>query len=300
MTRAYSAVLALLVASVAGCGGDDVDDAGSTPAATPDAVSETSVYAMWQDRPLELQVHTPEQVSGAPVVVQLPGVYGATTPPEFVDGLTEGGAIVFVAEMPELGGATYLVFKDGGAGARVLADSAACAIRTARTQAAALGSEDPVVVLSGLSLKGGVAAHAAPAGADLEQQWEDYAASGGPASEVTCEVTAGSTEVDALVGTAGAYDMFVPIYDSLWGRSYQQENHPELWEFLSGAIGANPDLPIRLIHGESDDVIPPGNSAGFAAALADAGYDVELILVDGGHSELPDTSVPTIIDVASQ
>ena len=63
-------------------------------------------------------------------------------------------------------------------------------------------------------------------------------------------------------------------------------------------LRANPDLHVRLIHGDSDEVIPSKNSAGLSAAPKDAGYDVELIIVDNGHSELPDTSVPTIMDVA--
>lgn len=108
-------------------------------------------------------------------------------------------------------------------------------------------------MLSGLSLGGGVAAHAALVGSDLQQQWDAYATTGGPAREVDCEVASGSTEVDALVGMAGTYDSFVTPYDGKYGRSYQQETHPELAAFLCGAIGANPDLHVRLIHGESDE-----------------------------------------------
>ena len=266
----------------------------------PQAGDEATVYASWLDTPLELQVHTPDDVGDGPVVVHLPGSGGGPPPPEFVDGLVEAGAMVLVAQPPNLGGVTYAVFTDGGSGARVLADAAACAIRSARTLASDLGSEDPVVVLSGFSLGGGVAAHAALAGADLEREWDEYATAGGPAPEVECEVTAGSTEVDAFVGMAGTYDLFVPIYDGKYWRAYQQETHPELRAFLSGAIGANPDLQVRLIHGASDTVVPVEESEGFAAALEDAGYDVELVLVDAGHSERPNTSVPMILDVARQ
>jgi len=300
MPRLGSVVLAVLMASVAGCGGGGGDEAASTTAAQPGTVEEATVYATWNDAPLELQVHAPDDVGDGPVVVHLPGLGGAPPPPEWVDGLVEAGAMVFVAEPPNLGGATYAVFKDGGSGARVQADAAACAIRSARTLASEWGSEDPVVVLSGHSLGGGVAAHVALAGADLEQQWDEYAADGGPGREVECEVTSGSTEVDALVGMAGSYDMYVPIYDGKYGRTYQQQTYPELWAFLSGAIGANPDLHVRLVHGLSDTVIPVEESEGFAAALEDAGYDVELVIVEGGHTELPDTSVPMILDVANQ
>lgn len=56
---------------------------------------------------------------------------------------------------------------------------------------------------------------------------------------------------------------------------------------MSSAIGTNPDLTVRLIHGTGDDVIPLERSSEFEAALAEPGYDVELITVDCSHVEPP-------------
>lgn len=148
------------------------------------------------------------------------------------------------------------------------------------------------------------AAHAALTGSSLEQQWDEYAANGGPAREVECEATSGTTEVDAVVGVAGTYDLFVPIFrddPAGYGRGYQQAEEPELWAFLTGAIGGNPDLRVRLIHGLDNPYMKPLVSEGFAEALEAAGYDVELELVESSDlDELPDTSVPMIVDLLGQ
>ncbi len=69
----------------------------------------------------------------------------------------------------------------------------------------------------------------------------------------------------------GAYDLHVPVYDGLYGRAYQQERDLELQQFLASAIGAHPELTVRLIHGTADTAIPMESSAESEAALADAG-----------------------------
>jgi hypothetical protein len=48
---------------------------------------------------------------------------------------------------------------------------------------------------------------------------------------------------------ACAYDLFVPAFDGFYGRAYQQERDPELQQFLTSAIGAHPEVEVRLIHG---------------------------------------------------
>jgi hypothetical protein len=126
---------------------------------------------------------------------------------------------------------------DHGANLRATADSAACAIRFARERAADLGSTDPVVVLVGFSGGGGVAAIAALNGASLEARWDEYASAGGPPSEVKCEVTAGSTHVDGLVGMTGLYDIFVPIFDGKHGSVYQQAGTPSCSSFYPARSG---------------------------------------------------------------
>jgi predicted esterase len=255
-------------------------------------------------------MYTPTESGEWPVVIYFPGGSGAPTPPWItlsptgrvvIDGsdLVMQGAIVFDVEYA-FGHHPPRSFEeliaDRGAGHRAIAESAACAIHFARARASELGSESPVVVLAGFSLGAGVAARAALFGDGLEARWEEYAvARGGPPRQVDCEVTDGSTHVDAIVGAAGPYVTFVG-YEGLSGREFMQERDPDLWEFLYGSIGENPDLRVRLFHGETDADVPYEVSVAFEAVLAEAGFDVQLTLFDGGHWEPSDLVVTTIID----
>jgi pimeloyl-ACP methyl ester carboxylesterase len=162
----------------------------------------------------------------------------------------------------------------------------------ARDRAAQLGSADPVVVLAGFSLGGGLAAHAALFGSDLERRWEAFAAEGEPSRQVVCVVATGTTQVDALVGVAGAYDVFVPAYEGKYGRGYQQERSPEQGQFLADSVGLDLDLPIRLMHGTKDSMIPFENSTEFAAALSEAGHDVRVIEFEGGGHRVASELTP--------
>jgi acetyl esterase/lipase len=262
------------------------------------AVTERGlVYATWEeDWSLVLAMSAPSEPADAPIVIYLPGRAGDSAPPEMVEGLVDAGALVFVVQYPGADSGPEKILSDHGADARAKAESVACAIYFARAKASDLGNNDPVVVLTGVSNGGGLATHAALFGATLEARWDEYAAEGGPPRQVECEVSDGSTHVDALVGMAGGYDVYVPIYDGVYGRAYQQERDPELQEFLSSSIGVNPDLKVRLFHGTSD-WIPVEATAEFATLLTDAGYDVEFVAFDGGHEEPTELAIPTFVDV---
>jgi len=266
-------------------------------------VTETDlVYATWEQESLTLDMHVPAEPGGAPIVIYLPGRGQTTAPTSIVDGLVEEEAIVFVVRYAGSDSGVAEILGDHGADARAKADSVACAVHFARAQAWELGSADLLVALTGYSGGGGLAAHAALFGSTLETSWAAYAVEGGPQGLVDCEATEGSTHVDALVGLGGGtYDLYVPIYDGKFGRAYQQELDMELWEFLSSPIGANPDLKIRLLHGESDPGPPYDEAAEFAEQLADAGYDVQLVPFAGGHVPPPtELSLSAIMGVVGR
>jgi acetyl esterase/lipase len=255
------------------------------------------VYATWEEGSLTLDMYAPAEPAGAPIVIYLPGGGQSNPWPWMVEGLVEEGAFVFVVgyagtRKPER------ALADHGAGAGANAESVACAIYYARAQASKFANHDPVVVLTGHSHGGALGAHVALFGATLEASWDEYATKGGPPRQVECEVTNGSTHVDALVGMNGTYDVFVPIIDGGYGRAYQQALDPELWEFLSSSIGANPDLKVRLIHATSD-YIPVEVMAEFTATLSEAGNDVQFTTFDGLHHESPppELFLPTIVEV---
>lgn len=292
MTRRLSLLMALgLLASLVACG----DQAVTTTTAVMDLE-----YATHSQESLTLDLFMPAEPDGAPIVLHLPGI-GETGPAmSYVEPLVEDGMIVvFVRTIrPTAGGTTLLA--DHGALARAQADSMACAIRLARAQASESGSEDPVIVLTAFSWGGGLAAHVALFGADLEERWDGYAGEGGPQREVDCAVPSGSTQVDALVTFGSPFDHFVPAWsgpDGAFGQWYQEEPDPDLWAFLSSSIGANPGLQVRLIHGTSDQVVPPEMATEFAAVLDAAGYDVEVETFEGGHTLPVDLAISTIMEV---
>ncbi len=246
-------------------------------------VEKDLVFGSYNGVAMTLDLYLPAEPSGAPIVVE----------PPFPDDLAEAGAIVVgnvegVGDPPDADdeGAGFL--GDHGAHIRAQAEATACAIRFARGRASELGSDDPVVVVAGLSQPGGLAAHVALFGASLEERWEAFATTvGGPPRQVDCVVTDGSTHVDVLVDTAGTYDLYVPVIEGLYGRSYQQDLDPELQQFLASAVGSNPGLTVRLFHDPADPAIPMTVSEDFEAALADAAYDVQLTSFTGGHNFPP-------------
>jgi pimeloyl-ACP methyl ester carboxylesterase len=271
--------------------------ASSTTAPSPE-VTEDLVYGAWGDELLTLDMYVPTESDGAPVVILFHGRQ-SQIPPWIPRDLVMQGALVFdVVEYP-FGNHPEIpaeaLIADGGAGHRAIAESAACAIHYARARASEQGSESPVVVLAGHSM-GTFASIAALFGSGIETRWEEYAvAQDGPPRQVDCEITDGSTHVDAFVGMAGTYSMFVGNEEG-YGREFMQERDPDLWEFLYGSIGENPDLRVHLIHGEQDTVVPYDESVVFEAELAEAGYDVRLIPFYGDHGIPEHLAVPTIID----
>ena len=272
--------------------------ASSTTDASPEVTGDL-VYGTWGDEPLTLSMYAPAESGEWPVVILFHGRQ-ARIPRYMPDDLVAHGAVVFDVEEYPFGdhpvNPAEALIADRGTGHRASAESAACAIHYARARASEQGSESPVVVLAGHSQGAGVAAIAALFGSGIEARWEEYAvARGGPPRQVDCEITDGSTHVDAIVGIGGPYGAFVG-YEDPYGRDFMRERDPDLWEFLYGSIGENPDLRVRLLHGETA-TIPYEVSVAFEVLLAEAGYDVRLIPFDGGNWEPGDLFVPTIIDV---
>jgi acetyl esterase/lipase len=255
------------------------------------------------DAPVEwkLDLYAPTEPGEWPVVVFLHGANeakeGWTVLPQ---AIAEQGAMVFVIEHPIMGPVPAI--QDNGKGFREMAETGACAIRFARARASGLGSDTPPVVVAGFSFGGGIGSHVALFGASLDRRWEEYAASeGGPPRQVDCQVSQGSTHVDALVGIAGPYHGFVGFEcDARYGREWLQETNPDLWKMLYAAIGEHPDLKVRLLHSETDSVNPYEIAVEFEAALAEAGYDVKLIPYIGGHTTPFELTVQTVTDVLGE
>jgi acetyl esterase/lipase len=88
---------------------------------------------------------------------------------------------------------------------------------------------------------------------------------------------------DGLVGLAGPYDItaFSEGVRSLFGASQVQapaawhEGSPYTW------VRSRPGLAVLLAAGDHDDLVAPGFSMAFAAALRAAGHRVRLDIVPG-------------------
>lgn len=152
----------------------------------------------------------------------------------------------------------------------------ACAVRYARDTAAGYGGDPGWITLVGHSAGGYGAAVIALAGDDF----------GG-----SCAVTDVSTLVDALVTYEGVFDMTTHVYQSTFDFTAIKNEDPELWQALNphSHVGRNPDLQVRLIHGDARDYAwsdtPLEVAVEFHQALAESGYDVELTVVEGApHS----------------
>ncbi len=88
---------------------------------------------------------------------------------------------------------------------------------------------------------------------------------------------------DAVVGLAGAYDVTAlpDVAQALSG--VPQARDPELW--ASGnpleAATERPELPVLLLHGDADDVVPPAMTNDLAVALRDGGHSVDVVVLPG-------------------
>ena len=264
------------------CGGDETEDtagASATNEAPSGVVSQTDIpYASSDGTTHTLDVHLPVEPAEAPIVIDT--IQGFHDPAEV---FAEQGVIAVV---PEVSMRSPGEVVGDPAALRAAAEQYACAIRFARARAAELGNEDPHVVLTGFSRFGATATHIGLLSDAFEDAWDEFAEAGGPPRQLDCEAS-GTTHVDGVVSTGGAYGLYVPVFDG----ELQQDHEAATREFLAQAVGANPELTLRLLHG-TDDPLLPGEAAQFTDAMTDAGYDVQLITFDGEHV-LPPTELLT-------
>jgi acetyl esterase/lipase len=153
----------------------------------------------------------------------------------------------------------------------------ATAVRFARATAADYGGDDTEITLVGHSAGAATGMVVAMAG-------EDYARD--------CVVTDESAVLDALVGYEGPFDWATQDYQRINLVPLREED-PDQWEAINlyAHIGGNPDLVVRLIHGDDTDAawyeVPRAVSVEFSRALVEAGYDAELTLLeDADHGAL--------------
>lgn len=214
-----------------------------------------------------LDVYAPTEPEPWPVVVIVHGLGETKAGVAFYSkDIANQGAVVFAANwyatMPSLAA------QQGGKGFRQGFEDIACAVRFARTRASDYGGDPKRVTLVGWSA--GAAAGAWLALSGNHHPW--------------------LRETDCFVGVSALPDAFVGIGGCYNFADFLKEKDPELWELVSpyAYIGNNPNLQVRLIHGEVDSTCPVEDAAQFHEALEAAGYDVTLtVLEQTGHSWPP-------------
>ncbi|GBD85467.1 carboxylesterase NlhH [bacterium BMS3Abin02] len=209
--------------------------------------------------------------SGGPTVVLFHGGGWVTGSPADIAPLAEAiaqrSAVVF--------NAPYRLTFEGG-GFPMTFEDAACAVRFAAAHTAEYGGDPDRLIVVGYSAGAQIAAVVALAGDTFDGD---------------CLVEMNDTLPTRLVGLAGPYntDALGPLLEPFFGTDPAVD--PEPWRLGNPLtyLGRNPDLVVRLIHGDQDQIVPLVFSQYFEQQLSDHGYDVTLTVVPGAdHGDIAD------------
>ena len=69
-------------------------------------------------------------------------------------------------------------------------------------------------------------------------------------------------------------------------------DHPERYAAADPATRIVPSLPVRIVHGRQDDVVPLNQSESYAEAARRAGQDAAVAVVDADHMAVIDPTHP--------
>ena len=179
--------------------------------------------------------------------------------------IAQRGAVVFNApyRLTYAGGGFPMTFED-----------AACAVRFAAEHTTEYGGDPGRLIVVGHSAGAHIAAVVALAGDTFDGD---------------CLVEMNDTLPMKLVGLAGPYntDALEPLLEPFFGTDPAVD--PEPWRLGNPFtyLDRNPDLVVRLIHGDQDQVVPLIFSRHFARRLSAHDYDVTLTIVPGAdHSDI--------------
>ena len=92
---------------------------------------------------------------------------------------------------------------------------------------------------------------------------------------------------DALVGLAGPYD--IRDFSDAAARLFAADADEATWDAANPVLLADrrPQVPVLLLHGDEDDVVPAQFSEDFAQALSTAGHPTTLTIQPGvDHAEV--------------
>lgn len=264
MTIFRCCVLALCLV-LAGC--------STSPATVPDGPNSPTTTVSISERTddylpgLAANEFVPAAGSPSILVVLVPGGAWLTADPTGLAGLAR-----FLAGHGVLAVTVEVRAAEDGVAYPVPVDDVICAIAFAESRAASNGAVPTHVIALGHS----TGAHLAALSALAE-----------PEEVPSCPDTVRLP--DGLIGLAGTYDvsMMPEIAVNLFGMP--AEASPQLWESGNpmSKVGHRPKVPVLLLHGEVDEVVPVWFTQEFAKALEGAGHPTVVEIVPGaGHHEI--------------
>lgn len=256
ITEARNAILLLAAVALTACGGSD------TPTATPAsaAPSPGSPVLVEYAPGLTEDVYLPAEQGTVPLVVLVPGGGWMTADPTGFAGLATSLADAGIAAAP-----THIRAQQDGVVYPVPLEDVLCAVAAAAEEVEAQGfTPDPVAVL-GHSSGAHLAALAVLA-------YDDYAP----------DCSAPAVEPDALIGLAGPYDISKTEYSVALFDTGPNED-PATWQAANPVLRADlrPEVPVLLLNGEEDDVVPVAFMTQFQQALEDAGHPTTTEVIPG-------------------
>jgi acetyl esterase/lipase len=220
---------------------------------------------------LPVEVFAPAEPGPYPVVVTVHGGGWVGGSPDYMaplaDALAAEGVVVF--------NVTYHTMRDDGRFPDMVED-VACGVAYARDHAADYTTTYDDVYIAGHSAGAHLAALVALAP-------ETFTCPGG-----------GTASPDGLIGLAGPYDTDrIAILSTFFGATLEED--PDAWAAGNPLTYVNsvPDIPILLIHGDADDVVPISFTEQLEEALAGAGANLDMETLPGGTH--PDAADPEFV-----
>lgn len=259
--RRHVAAVALVAALSAAC----ASGPGSGPT-VPEPVRSPSTTVEYAPGLTE-DLYLPEAKGTVPLVVMVPGGSWTTADPSGFAGLAAGLADAGIAAAP----AHIRAAQDGVVYPTPIED-VLCAVTAAAEEVRRQGLRPGPVAVLGHSSGAHLAALAVLA-----------------ADDFTPDCGAPLVAPDALIGLSGPYDISkVPdLASALMGTS--PDDDPDTWAQANPVerTDLRPDVPVLLLHGEADQVVPVDFTTQFADTLEAAGHPVTVEVVpDADHDTI--------------